>query len=242
MRSVRRFNNGRWALKTGKLDTLSPQQFLDCTPNPHHCGQGDGPGGDWGSGGCDGGTPELAYAAAAKAGGLQTGWDYPYESYMGKDFDCRLGAVKLHRGKQANVTGVFKTIANNYTSVYDALANRGPLAISVDTTGWDSYESGVFDGCNQTHPDLDHVVLLAGAGTDPDTGLAYWQVRNSWSPWWGDSGWIKIRRAVTDAEFDARCGVDLAPGDGSGCDNGPSTVTVCGTCGILFDTTLPLVE
>ena len=86
------------------------------------------------------------------------------------------------------------------------------------------------------------LVLLAGAGTDPATGLAYWLVRNSWSPWWGDSGWIKIRRAVTDAEFDARCGVDLAPGDGSGCDNGPSTVTVCGTCGILFDTTLPLVE
>ena len=163
----------QWALKTGKLDTLSPQQFLDCTPNPHHCGQGDGPGGNWGSGGCDGGTPELAYAAAAKAGGLQTGWDYPYESYMGKDFDCRLGTVKLHRGKQANVTGVFKTITNNYTDVYNALKTRGPLAISTDTTGWDSYESGVFDGCNQTHPDLDHVVLLAGAGTDPTTGLAY---------------------------------------------------------------------
>ncbi len=41
-----------WAMATGNLMSLSEQQILDCTPNPNECG---------GTGGCQGGTPELAY-------------------------------------------------------------------------------------------------------------------------------------------------------------------------------------
>jgi cathepsin L len=38
-----------------------------------------------------------------------------------------------------------------------------------------------------------------------------------------------------------RCGVDITPSDGTGCHGGPSQVTVCGTCGILYDNTYPVV-
>ena len=31
------------------------------------------------------------------------------------------------------------------------------------------------------------------------------------------------------------CNRDPRPEDGSGCDGGPSEVTVCGACGILYD-------
>lgn len=39
----------------------------------------------------------------------------------------------------------------------------------------------------------------------------------------------------------SRCGTDTTPSDGTGCNGGPSTVQVCGTCGILYDTLFPVV-
>lgn len=56
---------------------------------------------------------------------------------------------------------------------------------------WSQYESGVFDGCNQVNPDLNHAVQLVGTGTDPELG-DYWALRNSWAPLWGESGlWFR---------------------------------------------------
>ena len=48
-----------YAIKTGNLVVLSEQQILDCTPNPNQCG---------GTGGCGGGTAELAYARIIQIG------------------------------------------------------------------------------------------------------------------------------------------------------------------------------
>lgn len=35
------------------------------------------------------------------------------------------------------------------------------------------------------------------------------------------------------------CGMDTVPEDGSGCDDGPTEVWVCGMCGILYDNSFP---
>ena len=63
-----------WYLQTGKLQELSEQFILDCTPNPAQCG---------GQGGCAGGTAELAYARLKSTGGLPSEWTYPYTSGKG---------------------------------------------------------------------------------------------------------------------------------------------------------------
>lgn len=35
----------------------------------------------------------------------------------------------------------------------NAVTTEGPIAISVEASHWQNYESGVFDGCNQVyHP------------------------------------------------------------------------------------------
>jgi len=212
------------ALLTGKLWDFSEQQILDCTPNPQQCG---------GTGGCGGGTPELAYAQILKQGGLASEWTYPYISYDGTNFKCGFNINGTAQNIAVSLSGFTVLPSNQLTPVLTALANVGPLAINVDASAWSAYESGVFDGCNQVNPDIDHVVQLVGYGTDSTYG-DYWLVRNSWSPGWGENGFIRLRRTST-----LRCGIDKNPQDGTGCSNGPSQVTVCGTCAILYDVSYP---
>jgi len=72
--------------------------------------------------------------------------------------------------------------------------------------------------------------------TDPDN--MYYIVRNSWGSSWGDSGFGHMKMFANSNDY---CGTDSNPADGSGCTGGPSEVTVCGMCGILYDNSYPVV-
>jgi len=205
------------ALKTGKLLTLSEQQILDCTPNPNDCG---------GTGGCGGGTVELAVARIMVMGGLSQEQDYPYISGDGSNYPCDMKKFK----PAVQVNNYYDLPSNQPGPVVQFVGTKGPLGISVDASAWSGYESGVFDGCDMSAPDIDHAVQLVGFGTDASLG-DYWLVRNSWGQSYGEAGYIRIRRYATPP-----CGVDSTPQDGDGCNGDPSEVTVCGNCGILFDT------
>jgi cathepsin L len=50
-------------------------------------------------------------------------------------------------------------------------------------------------------------VLAVGYGTDAETGLDYWLIKNAWSDKWGDKGFIKI--AIVEGE--GICGVQKIP-------------------------------
>jgi cathepsin L len=215
-----------YAKATGWLQDLSQQQVLDCVPNPKQCG---------GTGGCAGGTVELAYEHLKNnAGGLASEWTYPYTSYQGTNQTCQYNASLTP--VRANVTGYVVLPFNKYQPLMVAVATQGPIAISVDASAWGKYESGVFNSCNQTNPDIDHAVQLVGYGTDSKFG-DYWLVRNSWGPKWGEKGYIRIHRTSRE-----QCGVDITPRDGTECAGGPPQETVCGTCGILFDSAYPVVS
>jgi len=209
-----------WALAGNPLPVLSEQQSLDCTPNPDDCG---------GTGGCGGGTAELIYAQVVKTGGVTTEASYPYQ---GEDEPCQNSSIH----PVAFLTGFVNVSGNQQPPVLQAVATQGPLVINVDASSWFGYSSGVFDGCNQQNPDIDHVVQLVGYGTDSSAG-DYWLVRNSWGSDWGENGYIRLARPAQPT-----CGVDTNPQDGTGCNGGPSQVTVCGTCGILFDVTYPVMK
>jgi cathepsin L len=212
-----------WALATGQLNVLSEQHILSCTPNPYDCG---------GSGGCGGGTTELAYEYLVQTG-LASEWKYPYLSWYGNNSQCRYTADKV--GSVAYLADYVTLPTNDYFSVLNAVAFIGPLAVSVDASQWHLYESGIFNDCNNASPDIDHGVQLVGYGSDK--GTPYWIIRNSWTPSYGENGYIRIFRDDPPV-----CGVDVTPLDGTGCVGGPSNVTVCGNCGILFDVVYPIVK
>jgi cathepsin L len=206
-----------YALKTKNLLVLSEQQILDCTPNPNDCG---------GTGGCGGGTVELAVARIMVMGGLTQEKDYPYVSGDGSNYQCDMSKFK----PAVKVTNFVDLPSNQVGPILQYVGTTGPLSISVDASSWSGYESGVFDGCDMSAPDIDHAVQLVGFGTDASAG-DYWLVRNSWGGDYGEDGYIRLRRYATPP-----CGVDTTPADGDGCNGGPSQVTVCGNCGILYDT------
>jgi len=209
-----------WAIATGELANLSEQQILDCTENPQECG---------GTGGCGGGTTEVAYTTIInKQGGLSSQWTYPYNSYNGDNFVC---GFSNYTPAVAVIETYTNLESNKLDPVLAALSYVGPLAISVDATLWDSYEMGIFDQCNVTSPDLDHGVQLVGYGSD------FWLIRNSWSASWGENGYIRIAKSDN-----VTCGLDTNPGDGDGCKNGPASVQVCGPCGLLYDPVYPIVK
>ena len=226
-----------FAIATGRLEVLSEQQVLDCTPNPLECG---------GDGGCAGGTPELAFARMADLGGLASEWAYPYMSYDGQGVGpCRAAGNVTKGGAPplAAVVGFQQLPSNEAAPVLRALAERGPLAVNVDASAWFSYESGVFTGCAKATEDIDHAVVVVGYGTDAATGLDYYLVRNSWSTAWGEAGYMRLLRQPPSAA--PRCAADVTPFDGSDCRDVPDpvqAVTVCGECGILYDVSYPLVK
>jgi cathepsin L len=211
-----------WAIATGNLFVLSQQQVTACAPNPKDCG---------GFGGCQGSTAELAFEYVVGAG-LTQEWEYPYTAYYGTTGNCSATAPAV-----IQLSGYTKLPTNDQGAVMDALATKGPLAVNVDASSWSDYESGVFSGCNYANNiSIDHVVQLVGYGTDADLNVDYWIVRNSWSPAYGEHGYIRVLKTDT-----AQCGWDVNPQDGTGCSGGPPQLWTCGMCGIVFDTSYPIV-
>lgn len=210
------------ALQSGKLLTLSEQELVDCTPNPDHCG---------GTGGCQGSTQELAFDFVARTG-ITTESSYPYtgSTTFPKCQNSKIQPV-------ANITGYVTLPTNNYTALMNAVANIGPIAISADAGMWQFYHSGVLSSsCGW---DINHAIVLEGYGTDSATGLDYWLVRNSWGKGWGESGYIRVAR-YGQAPSGEPCGIDTTPEHGYSCDGGPSSIKVCGLCGILSDSSYPV--
>merc|ERR1719382_2043067 len=212
------------AIATGNLPVLSAQQVTACTPNPLSCG---------GTGGCMGSIPQLAFTYIQLFGHV-TEDVWPYTAGSGNTGSCEYDFNGMP--PTVGLSGYQILEANNQDAVMQHLAEVGPLAVAVYASGWGAYNGGIYDGCSyDSNIALNHAVQLVGYGSDSDG--AYWIVRNSWGPGWGEDGFIRLRR---DAE--AQCGTDSTPMDGTACSGGPGSDEqhVCGQCGVLFDTSYPL--
>jgi len=238
--------------------TFSTQELVDCVENPYKCG---------GDGGCKGATVELAYHYVLHHG-LSTSQAVPYQARTGTCRGAGQGGLVrkhnslvstheeavfggeslnsitrpgIHFGHQGSpglnigMRAWERLPENNYYALMRAVSDLGPVAVSVAAKGWMSYGSGVYDGCPKDAV-IDHAVTLVGYGKQ-QIGRKYWVVQNSWGSAWGeDGGKIRVLRQDND---DHQCGVDSQPEVGTGCKGGPKKVTVCGHCGILYDSVVP---
>jgi len=57
---------------------------------------------------------------------------------------------------------------------------RGPVAAGVNAEPLVNYKGGIVQDEHFWHKMVNHVVSIVGWGTDEETGLLFWIVRNSW--------------------------------------------------------------
>lgn len=175
---------GALFLKTGSLQVLSQQMLVDCS---------------WGFGnnGCDGGEEWRAYEWIMKHGGIAT--TETYGAYMGMNGFCNLNDSQLtaHIQSYTNVT------SGDADALKVALFKNGPVAVSIDAShlSFVFYSHGVYyePACGNTTDALDHAVLAVGYGSL--NGEPYWLIKNSWSTYWGNDGYILMSMK------DNNCGV-----------------------------------
>jgi len=225
---------GHAEIYTGKPRTFSAQQIVQCTPNPRHCG---------GDGGCKGATAELAMDFVLKNGCSETS-DMPYTA---QDGSCSMGSPTLDMAQVLvddsvpgagsgaaafGMTGWETLPKNTYEPLVRALAEKGPVAVSVAADAWFNYDSGIFNGCGKDAV-IDHAVVAMGYGEN--AGTKYWVIQNSWGKDWGESGRIRLERH-DQGDY---CGMNNDPQKGVACQGETEAVPVCGMCGVLFDSVVP---
>lgn len=179
---------GAYFVKYNKLVSFSEQELVACDPVDQ---------------GCNGGFMDSAYEYIEKNGGLCTEDDYPYTAGSGMKGFCkksRCSAVE----HSAPVT--FTDVSHGESSLESAVAKQ-PVAVAIeaDQTAFQFYSGGVLT--RECGTNLDHGVLLVGYGTED--GQDYWLVKNSWGPSWGDHGYIKLARGVS--QNGGECGILLSP-------------------------------
>lgn len=213
-----------------KHRVFSPQQLVDCTPNPRKCG---------GAGGCEGATPQLGFEWVMKHG-IADEAEIPYKGEDGKcSVNTNLLDVASHGAGQGGaaigMTGWSTLPKNKYAPLLRALAEEGPVTVSVDAGGLFSiYMRGIFNDCGKDAI-IGHAVVAVGYGEQD--GQKYWKIQNSWGKHWGESGYIRLSRSADDEEN--YCGMDPDPQKGVACEGETAPVKVCGQCGVLFDSNIP---
>jgi cathepsin F len=135
---------GQYAIKHGRLLSLSEQELVDC---------------DNLDDGCSGGLPDNAYKAIEQLGGLELESDYPYEAENEK-CHFKKNLVKVQLASAVNIT-------SDETKLAQWLVQNGPISIGINANAMQFYIGGVSHPfkflCNPKN--LDHGVLIVGYGT-----------------------------------------------------------------------------
>jgi len=155
----------QYLIKNNKAQTFSEQQLVDCDKDS--------------DAGCNGGLMQTAFNYI-QTQGIESDTKYPYKA---RDQTCKYNQKDVVT-KVSNVQ-CYEDVT--VTQIKQYLNSVGPLAIAVDATDFQSYDSGILV-CNSYS--LDHGVLLVGYGTE--AGQDYWIVKNSWGKNWGESGFVRV--------------------------------------------------
>lgn len=172
-------------IRTGELVSLSEQELMDCD-----VGNDDK--------GCRGGIMEKAFEFIIKNGGVTNETNYPY---MGTDGTCDKSKIEHHA---ATIDG-YKMVPKNDEKSLKAAVARQPVSVAIDGAGvmFQLYSDGIFTGyCGYQ---LNHGVTAVGYGEE--RGRKYWIVKNSWGDSWGESGYVRIDRDVSDER--GVCGIAM---------------------------------
>ena len=204
----------------------SAQQILDCASYPDNAPYETR---TWmGGEGCYGGWGTNALQYVYQAGGITCTHMHPYVSgnataYPENQFnvgECPYTAEnkeawmpdRSHGRIKKDICGTTnKNGSKDPQAMKEAMFVHGPLAVSMRVgDNFRNYASGIYtpeENNEADCPDLNvygtnHAMAAVGYGTDEETGLDYWIIKNSWGPEWADQGYIRVARGEN------ACGVE----------------------------------
>jgi C1A family cysteine protease len=186
---------GAFFVATGKLQSLSEEDLVQCNSVTDH--------------GCQGGLMDNAFEWVQQ-NGICSEDSYPYTSGSGITGSCKKTCKPI-----VTITGHTDVPSKDETSLKAAVSKQPvSVAIEADKSAFQLYRGGVLDNpaCGTQ---LDHGVLIVGYGTD--SGKDYWKVKNSWGATWGEQGYIRMARNKN------QCGIAQQPSYPTGAKSeGPS--------------------
>jgi len=184
---------GAYFNKKGSLVSFSEQNLVDCDNRKNSQNKGTDMG-------CNGGLMDNAFSWIKKNGGLCTEASYPYTA---KDETCKTTCSKVSGSTIAS----YVDVAKNSDSAMMSALNIGPVSVAIeaDQSAFQLYKSGVFSAACGTS--LDHGVLAVGYGTD--NGQDFYKVKNSWGTSWGEKGYIRFAKGISQKE--GQCGILSGP-------------------------------
>jgi len=169
-------------IKTGNLISLSEQELMDCSK-------------DEGNNSCEGGLMDYAFEFVIKSG-ICLENAYPYDE--ADHYSCKTCT------SQFKISG-YKDVDHTEDALMAAISQQPvSIAIEADESSFQFYNGGVLTA--ECGTQLDHGVLAVGYGTE--NGVNYWKVKNSWGATWGDQGYIKLSRDVS--QEGGQCGILLS--------------------------------
>merc|ERR1712054_605252 len=151
---------GAHFLASGKLESLSEEQLVQCSTV---------------NSGCNGGLMDYAFEYAEKTP-MVTEDSYPYTSGTGRTGHCD---KTMEAGGAVTVTGFTDVPADKSGAALKAAVAKQPVSVAIeaDRMAFQGYTGGVITG-SACGTSLDHGVLAVGYGTED--GEDYFLVRNSW--------------------------------------------------------------
>jgi len=185
---------GLWA---NLVVNLSEQYLIDCSTTNH---------------GCDGGwaAKALTWLSQQPGNGAVPDVLYPLNANRSQT-SCPTSGRKFIRSPFQVISPVRTKVADpcvtsgDITALKKWVSTYGPVAVSVDSSGWQNYQDGIYTNSACSSTATNHAVLLVGFGSVP--GLDYWIIKNSWGTDWGEKGYMRI-----DMEGNM-CGVATRPVD-----------------------------
>jgi cathepsin L len=176
---------GAYFLKTGKLVSLSEQQLVDCSSN-------------YGNQGCGGGLMDNCFKYVID-NGICSEKDYPYSAADGVCKKCK-SVFKIKS---------FVDVKVNDESELEKAVYKQPVSIAIeaDQSVFQFYSSGILTSSSNCGTNLDHGVTLVGFGVDSKTGKKFWKIKNSWGSSWGENGYIRMEKDISDKS--GMCGLAM---------------------------------
>lgn len=154
---------GAWFLSGQPLLKLSEQEMIDC-------GGGDAYGMHW----------------IQSNGGVASNTDAPLANHSDPGLTgCRgiTNCSAAERKSSAYINGS-TCLTNHDENNILSLLQHGPMSVSINASPLNGYHGGVI---NCTGGGIDHAVTLVAYGVDAASGEAFWTIKNSWGPDFGES-------------------------------------------------------